>query len=131
MTDTITGSEFKSSDAGRGRCRAVRRLLHIAASPRGAASESLQIAETFLDAYREMHPGNAIETWDLWDGSLPAFGPAAAAAKMAIFTGDTPKARTRPRGKPRTERLCGSIRPSICCSAFRCGTQGSPTSSSS
>src|SRR4051794_20719359 len=29
----------------------MTRLLHIGASPRGGASESLQIAATFLDAY--------------------------------------------------------------------------------
>jgi FMN-dependent NADH-azoreductase len=69
----------------------MTRLLHIGASPRGASSESLQIAETFLAAYRETHPGNEIETWDLWDASLPAFGPAAAAAKMAIFAGEAPQ----------------------------------------
>ncbi|HLY48260.1 MAG TPA: NAD(P)H-dependent oxidoreductase [Solirubrobacteraceae bacterium] len=67
------------------------RLLHIGASPRGAASESRRIAETFLDAYRDARPGNVIETWDLWDGSVPEFGPAAAAAKMAVFAGDTPQ----------------------------------------
>jgi FMN-dependent NADH-azoreductase len=67
------------------------RLLHISASPRRAASESLQIADTFLDAYRDAHPENEIETWDLWGGSLPAFGPAAAAAKMAVFAGQTPE----------------------------------------
>jgi FMN-dependent NADH-azoreductase len=65
-------------------------LLHISASPRGAASESLAIAETFLAAYRETHPDDRIETWDLWDGSLPEFGPAAAAAKMAVFAGAEP-----------------------------------------
>ena len=69
----------------------MTRLLHIATSPRGASSESLQIADTFLSAYRETHLANEIETWDLWDGSLPAFGPAAAAAKMAIFAGKTPQ----------------------------------------
>ena len=65
-------------------------LLHISSSPRGAASESLQIAGTFLDAYRDAHPDDRIEAWDLWDGSLPAFGPAAAAAKMTVFGGRTP-----------------------------------------
>ena len=69
----------------------MTRLLHIGASPRGAASESLQLAETFLAAYRETHPATEIETWSLWDGSLPAFGPAAATAKMAIFAGETPE----------------------------------------
>jgi FMN-dependent NADH-azoreductase len=65
-------------------------LLHIAASPRRAASESLAIAATFLDAYHEAHPGDSVRAWDLWDGSLPEFGPAAAAAKMTIFAGQTP-----------------------------------------
>lgn len=66
-------------------------LLHISSSPRGAASESLAIAETFLETYRESHPGDAVETWDLWDeGALPPFGPDAAAAKMAVFAGADP-----------------------------------------
>ncbi len=66
-------------------------LLHLSASPRGAASESLQIASTFLASYRETHPDDQVETWDLWDGSLPEFGPAAAGAKMTVFGGATPE----------------------------------------
>ena len=31
-----------------------------------------------------------VEHWDLWDGTLPAFGPPAVAAKMAIFGGANP-----------------------------------------
>ena len=64
-------------------------LLHLSASPRGAASESLAIAATFLDAYRDTHPDDEIVEWNLWDGTLPEFGPAAAAAKMAVFAGAT------------------------------------------
>ena len=66
-------------------------LLHISASPRGERSESLTIAATFLDELRSAHPGVAVEHWDLWDGTLPAFGPPAAAAKMAIFGGADPE----------------------------------------
>src|SRR3954454_7972544 len=66
-------------------------LLHISSSPRGAASESLAIADAFLDAYRQTHPQDRVEVWDLWDGSLPEFGPAAAAAKMAVFAGADPE----------------------------------------
>ena len=66
------------------------KLLHVSASPRGPRSESLAIAGTFLDAFRETHPGVEVETWDLWDGSLPAFGPEAAAAKMEVFAGGSP-----------------------------------------
>lgn len=63
-------------------------LLHISASPRGSASESLALAETFVDAYRETHPEHRIEHWDLWDGTLPEFGPTETAAKMAVFGGE-------------------------------------------
>jgi FMN-dependent NADH-azoreductase len=68
----------------------MRKLLHVSASPRGTRSESLAIAGAFLDAFRETHPGVEVETWDLWDGSLPAFGPEAAAAKMEVFAGGSP-----------------------------------------
>ena len=66
-------------------------LLHVSASPRGAASESLALASTFLDTYRETHPDVIVETLDLWDGSLPEFGPTGASAKMTAFGGGTPE----------------------------------------
>ena len=65
-------------------------LLHISASPRGEQSESLAIARTFLDTLADSRPEIAVDTFDLWDGSLPAFGPAAVAAKMAVFAGEEP-----------------------------------------
>jgi FMN-dependent NADH-azoreductase len=65
-------------------------LLHVAASPRGAASESRALAATFLDAYSETHPGVPVDTLDLWDGTLPPFGTTAAEAKMAVFAGRQP-----------------------------------------
>jgi FMN-dependent NADH-azoreductase len=66
-------------------------LLHISASPRGEASESRAVAATFLDAYRDAHPQSEVRTFDLWDGTLPPFGPDAAAAKMAVFAGQEPQ----------------------------------------
>ncbi|NEE02955.1 FMN-dependent NADH-azoreductase [Phytoactinopolyspora halotolerans] len=63
-------------------------LLHISASPRGTGSESLALAEVFLDAYRDSHPHDRVVHWDLWDGTLPPFGPTEAGAKMAVFGGD-------------------------------------------
>ena len=104
----------------------MKRLLHIGASPRRGASESLQLAEPFLDAYREAHPDDEIETWDLWDGSLPAFGPAAVGAKMAIFAGQSPMGEQAAAGSPRSGPSPGLTRPSGCCSACRCGTPYSP-----
>ena len=66
-------------------------LLHISASPRGEASTSLHIADTFVETYRQTHPDDTLLTWDLWDGTLPDFGPAAASAKMTVFGGGTPE----------------------------------------
>jgi len=68
----------------------MTRLLHISASPRGEASESLSLARTFLDEVRATRPEVEIVEWDLWDGSLPEFGPLATAAKMEIFAGREP-----------------------------------------
>ena len=66
-------------------------LLHVAASPRGSASESRALAATFLTAFAETHPGVPVDTLDLWDGTLPAFGAAATAGKMALFAGQEPQ----------------------------------------
>jgi len=68
----------------------MARLLHISASPRGVASESLALADHFLASLRDARPDVEIGTFDLWDGSLPAFGATAAHAKMAVFAGQTP-----------------------------------------
>ncbi len=65
-------------------------LLHISASPRGDKSESLALASTFLDALADRRPDVTVGRLDLWDGTLPAFGPAAAAAKMKVFAGEEP-----------------------------------------
>ena len=65
----------------------MTKLLHISASPRGDQSESLALARTFLAGVRASRPGLEIAHWDLWDGTLPAFGPAIAHAKMAVFAG--------------------------------------------
>ena len=66
------------------------KLLHVSASPRGEASESLTIASAFVEVYRERHPEDEVEHWDLWDGTLPTFGPAATGAKMAVIHGAEP-----------------------------------------
>jgi len=68
----------------------MTRLLHISASPRGAASASLAIADEFARAYAQANPDHVIEHWDLWDGTLPDFGPAAVSAKMTVFGGEDP-----------------------------------------
>ncbi len=69
----------------------MSKLLHISASPRGERSESLALGEAFLSAFHATHPDVPVETWNLWDGTLPSFGPAAANAKMAVFAGLDPE----------------------------------------
>lgn len=68
----------------------MTRLLHVSASPRHEASESLALARTFLDELRLARPDVEVAEWDLWDGSLPEFGPLATAGKMEIFAGRRP-----------------------------------------
>jgi FMN-dependent NADH-azoreductase len=65
-------------------------LLHMSSSPRGEKSESLALAATFLRALAEVDPNLSIDHWDLWDGSLPSFGPDGAGAKMQVFGGEKP-----------------------------------------
>jgi FMN-dependent NADH-azoreductase len=65
-------------------------LLHLSSSPRRADSESLALAATFLESFRAANPEVAVETWDLWDGSLPEFGPEGVGAKMRTFAGQRP-----------------------------------------
>ncbi|MFI1568059.1 FMN-dependent NADH-azoreductase [Streptomyces sp. NPDC020490] len=72
----------------------MHRLLHIAASPRGTASQSRFLADVFTDSYREAHPDADVDLFNLWDGTLPSFGPTATAAHMALLAG------SRPQGAP-------------------------------
>ncbi|SEQ18362.1 NAD(P)H-dependent oxidoreductase [Arthrobacter sp. OV608] len=64
-------------------------LLHVNASPRYANSDSLRLARHFIDAVQTAGPESfEVETLNLFDDHvLPAFGRVAAAAKMAVFTG--------------------------------------------
>ncbi len=62
-------------------------LLHLIASPRGGASISRRLSDEIVAAWREANPDGTVDTWDLWDGTLPAFDAAAAGAKMAVFGG--------------------------------------------
>jgi FMN-dependent NADH-azoreductase len=62
-------------------------LLYIEASPRKKRSSSIQIANDFLEAYRQSHPSVDIKTIDLWQKQLPAFDGDVIDAKYAIMHG--------------------------------------------
>jgi FMN-dependent NADH-azoreductase len=65
----------------------MSQLLHVNSSPRGGASQSLAIANAFVDAYRSRKPESKVDTLSLFEDSLPEFGTVAAGAKMAVFSG--------------------------------------------
>jgi FMN-dependent NADH-azoreductase len=65
-------------------------LLHINSSPRGVQSSSLALATTFLETLIEQAPETKVDTLDLFDDPLPAFGTVPAAAKYAAFSGQQP-----------------------------------------
>ena len=65
----------------------MAKLLYIQASPRGGRSRSVQVADAFLAAYRQSHPGDEIATIDLFRKDLPAFDGAILEAKYAIMHG--------------------------------------------
>ena len=68
----------------------MTKLLYIPASPRGEASQSAQIAQTFLDEYLTNNPGVEVDIMDIWTDPLPPYARQGVGAKMAIFSGNSP-----------------------------------------
>lgn len=68
----------------------MTKLLHVCASPNGDASDTLAVANAFLDTYRSTKTEVAVDYFDLFDGSLPPFGRHAAQAKLTVWSGGTP-----------------------------------------
>jgi FMN-dependent NADH-azoreductase len=65
----------------------MAKLLYLMASPRIERSHSLHIANAFVDAYRETHPQDQIETLNIFTADLPAFDGPILNAKYAIMHG--------------------------------------------
>ena len=65
----------------------MAKLLYIEASPRKDRSASIAVARTFLDEYGKTHPGDTVETMDLWKTDLPVFDGDVINAKYAILHG--------------------------------------------
>lgn len=65
----------------------MSRLLYIEASPRKERSSSIAVAKTFLNAYKESHSGDTIDTVDVWEQELPRFDGEVIKAKYAILHG--------------------------------------------
>jgi FMN-dependent NADH-azoreductase len=67
----------------------MTKLLFVQASPRGADSNSIRIAETYLDALHAENPHLEIDVLDLWEADLPAFDGDKARAKLNVMLGQT------------------------------------------
>lgn len=65
----------------------MAKILHILASPRGERSASTTVAKEFLAAYTAKHPGDTIETLDIWKADLPPFDGDTLNAKYAVMSG--------------------------------------------
>ncbi len=67
----------------------MTQLFYIEASPRKERAYSIRVAQQFLDAYKETNPSHSIETFDLWQTTLPEFDGAKINAKYRILHGET------------------------------------------
>lgn len=67
----------------------MAKLLYLENSPRKERSASIEVARTFLDAYRDTHPGDEIDPVDVWDLDMPEFDGEALNAKYAILHGQS------------------------------------------
>lgn len=63
----------------------MSKLLYIEASPTKGRSNTIAVAETFLEAYRAAHPDDEIERLDLWKTVLPPFDGDTIDAKFAVL----------------------------------------------
>ena len=65
----------------------MAKLLHVESSPRKERSSSIRVAKAFLEEYRKSHPGDTVETLDLWKTDLPAFDGHVIDSKYVILHG--------------------------------------------
>ena len=74
----------------------MHKLLYMMSSPRIERSYSLHIANAFVDAYRQYHPQDRIETINVFTTDLPSFDGPVINAKYAILHGQnaTPQEKT-------------------------------------
>lgn len=65
----------------------MSKLLYIQASPREERSSSRAVTDAFVEAYKEQHPEDEVETLDLFKAELPVFDGLALQAKYTILHG--------------------------------------------
>lgn len=65
----------------------MSKLLYIQASPRGERSKSSQVAQSFIESYKQSHPDDEISLLNVFDEKLPTFDGFAVQAKYNIMHG--------------------------------------------
>ena len=65
----------------------ITRLLFLQASPRKADSQSIRLAQAYLDALLAENVDLQVDVIELWDADLPAFDANKVAAKMNVIAG--------------------------------------------
>ncbi len=65
----------------------MARLLYIQASPRTERSHSRAVADAFVEAYAEAHPGDDVDRLDLFQADLVPFDGLTVQAKYTILHG--------------------------------------------
>ena len=64
----------------------MSKVLHIQSSPRGERSASIAVTQAFIEAYKAAHPGDTVETLELWEAGLPEVDGATIDSKYAVMT---------------------------------------------
>ena len=78
----------------------MSKLLYIEASPRGERSRSSTVAKAFVAGYKKAHPGDTVETVNVFDARLATLDEPTLGAKYAMLHGQNPTAEDIKRWKP-------------------------------
>jgi len=62
-------------------------LLHVIGSPRTGRSASRQVAQAFIEVWKERHPDGAVDELNVWEIDLPVFDGPVLEAKYAGIEG--------------------------------------------
>ncbi|KQR78702.1 FMN-dependent NADH-azoreductase [Burkholderia sp. Leaf177] len=62
-------------------------LLHVIGSPRSGRSASRQVAQAFIEVWKERHPDGAVDELNVWEIDLPVFDGPVLEAKYAGIEG--------------------------------------------
>lgn len=65
----------------------MKKLFHIIATPRGEDSRTLQVAEAFLDVFREVHADWVVEVLDVTKEKLPSLTMKRVDGKYVLLDG--------------------------------------------